>query len=116
MTEQQLIEKITTEKMITEKISEEITIEKITTEKITEKLISENITTEKTEAPKIIIDNNNNNLIYNKYCSPKNFFKKECTPYKQVQKDDNMIVLIKNDISEGKLDSIIEEVLNKKKA
>ena len=115
MTEQQLIEKITTEKMITEKISEEITIEKITTEKITEKLISENITTEKTEAPKIIIDNNNNNLIYNKYCSPKNFFKKECTPYKQVQKDDNMIVLIKNDISEGKLDSIIEEVLNKKK-
>ena len=57
-------------------------------------------------------DNNINNLLYNKYCDPNDFFKKECAPPKQY---DNMIILIKNRISERKMDSIIEEVLNNKK-
>ena len=56
---------------------------------------------------------NYSNLLY-KYCDPNDFFKKECVPPKQVQNSDNMITLIKNSISEGKMDSIIEEVLNNK--
>ena len=59
-------------------------------------------------------DNDYKNLLY-KYCDPNAFFKKECIPYKQVQNNDYMITLIKNGISEGKMDSIIEEVLNNKK-
>ena len=47
---------------------------------------------------------NYDNLLF-KYCDPNDFFKKECVPPKQVQKYDNMITLIKNGISESKMDS-----------
>ena len=57
---------------------------------------------------------NNVNIINNqsyKFCQPEDFFKNECSPIKY----DNMISLIKNDINEGRLNNLLEDVLNKNK-
>ena len=83
----------------------EIETQEIITEKVKETETQE-IITEKAEKVKEVIDNN---ILLYKYCAPNDFFKKECEPPKQY---DYMIKLIKNDISEGKMDSLIENVLN----
>ena len=99
-TQEIIIEK--TEK-VKEAETQEIIIEK--TEKIKETETQEEITEKKNK----IIDNN---ILLYKYCAPNDFFKKECVPPKQ---HDYMIKLIKNDISEGKMNSLIEEILTNKK-
>ena len=58
----------------------------------------------------IEIKNNVNNQSY-KFCQPEDFLKNKCNPIK----NDNMISLIKNDISDGKLNNLLENVLNENK-
>ena len=73
----------------------------------------ENTIDQKIKTTDIIIKENNNNNIFYKICRPQDFLANECTPIKM--NFDSMISMIKNDISQGSLNDILEDVLNEKK-